>query len=139
MIWDWFRRIQKCVILLDMFRKGWEEGMAINEFVLTPETNWAGIKRYKEYISYKGYHEDLIDIDNEEKIRRSTTAINKHDNFKWYCDHFPDFKYLKDIRDNNTVITLKVIHILCKSSSGIDGEKEAFFCGIKIQKMIAHM
>ena len=85
----------KCVTLLDIFKKGWEEGMETKELVLSLGTNQAGTRRYKWYMSYASHHGDIYGINSEEKQRSDMTTITCDKNSKWYCDHYLILNILK--------------------------------------------
>ena len=68
--------------------------------------------KFPGYDSYKDHHENELDNDSEKKC---TTAIKGGNDFKWLCKHYPDFEHLKNIKENKTGTTLKVVNILCQS------------------------
>ena len=95
--------------LLNIFKNVWEKLLLTNKLVLSLRTNQASTKIYKEFLTYTNHLGDIDDINNEEKQRRNTTTIICDNNFKWHCEHYPDFKHFKDIEENKTGMTLRMI------------------------------
>ena len=115
------------------------KGKATDELVLSPGGR-VKERRFKGYDSYDSHKGDKNDPDNRKKQRKSTTLIGalidlKND-ISWVCKHYPSFKYLKNMAEDETGNKVAIVDILRQNSEGSnlyqsseesEGTKQALF------------
>ncbi len=119
-----------CDKLVGIFREGWKKGKDNDELVLSPGGRIQE-RRFKGYDTYRSTHGNNSDPNLEKNMRECTTTIgsfiNVNDDIAWVCKYYSAFRYLKNMAEKETDMTVAIVDILRQSSKNTSGRREALF------------